>query len=168
MHRRHSTQSLSVGKSTRNLGYNCNTPEDFTCPNEPYPPPSPGAPTPPPYSQYLKDSRVMASASNVVGDDRQRLVYGVDVSRGVALVDGGTGDPPPAANAYAQTAAYVQQQWFGPRGMSYTWACAEKTITRKIATQAGAHCHRRSAGYETGARAFAQAERRDGVSRADG
>jgi vitamin B12 transporter len=115
MRRPHSTQSLSLGESTQDLGYNCNTPEDFTCPNE-YPTPAPGAPTPPPYSQYLKDSRVMASVSNVVGDERQRLVYGVDVSRGVALVDGGTGGPPPLANAYAQTAAYVQQQWFGSQG----------------------------------------------------
>ncbi len=116
MRRPHSTQSLSLGESTQNLGYNCNTPDDDACPNEPYPPPSPGAPTPPPYSQYLKDARVMASATNVVGDDRQRLVYGVDLSRGVALVDGGTGQPPPAANAYAQTAAYMQQQWFGAQG----------------------------------------------------
>jgi vitamin B12 transporter len=114
--RPHSTQSLAVGESTQDLGYNCNTPSDDTCPNEPYPTPSPGAPTPPPYSQYLKDARVMASAINVVGDDRQRLVYGVDVSRGVALVDGGTGDPPPVAHAYAQTAAYIQQQWFGSQG----------------------------------------------------
>lgn len=115
-HHLHSTQTLSVGESTQDLGYNCNTPSDDTCPNEPYPTPSPGAPTPPPYSQYLKDARVMASAINVVGDDRQRLTYGVDVSRGVALVDGGTGDPPPVAHAYAQTAVYIQQQWFGSQG----------------------------------------------------
>jgi vitamin B12 transporter len=31
-------------------------------------------------------------------------------------IDGGTGDPPAVANAYAQTAAYVQQQWFGANG----------------------------------------------------
>ena len=114
--RPHSTLTVSLGESTQDLSYNCNTPDDFTCPNYPYPPPPPGAPAPPPYSQYLYDTRVMASADNSVGDDRQRLVYGVDLSRGVARIDGGTGDPPAVANAYAQTAAYVQQQWFGSNG----------------------------------------------------
>jgi vitamin B12 transporter len=112
----HSTLTVTLGESTNNLSYNCNTPDDSTCINSPYPPPPPGAPTPPPYSQFLYDTHVMASVSNSVGDERQRLVYGVDVSRGVAQIDGGTGGPPPTANAYAQTAAYLQQQWFGRGG----------------------------------------------------
>jgi vitamin B12 transporter len=137
--RPHSTQSLSLGESTQDLSYNCNTPDDSSCPNEPYPPPSPGAPTPPPYSQYLRDSRVMASASNAVGDDRQRLVYGVDASRGVALIDGGTGDPAPVANAYAQTAAYVQQQWFAGNGNGfYVGLRAENDYTQNSNASGGA------------------------------
>jgi vitamin B12 transporter len=112
----HSTMTVSLGESTQDLSYNCNTPDDTSCPNEPFPAPSPGAPTPPPYQQYLYDTRVMASANNSVGDDKQRLVYGVDLSRGIARIDGGTGDPPAVANAYAQTAAYAQQQWFGTNG----------------------------------------------------
>jgi vitamin B12 transporter len=114
--RPHSTLTVTLGESTQDLSYNCNTPDDSTCPNSPYTPPTPGAPTPPPYSQYLYDTHVMASVSNSVGDERQRLVYGVDVSRGVAQIDGGTGDPPPVANAYAQSAAYIQQQWFSSNG----------------------------------------------------
>jgi vitamin B12 transporter len=65
----------------------------------------------------------MASLRNVVGDDRQRLVYGADLMRGVARVDQGTGGGSPSAadnapifDAYAQTAAYVQSQWFGRNG----------------------------------------------------
>jgi vitamin B12 transporter len=114
-HRPHSTLSASLGESTQNLSYNCNTPDDASCLNA-YPTPAPGAPTPPPYSQYVSDIHVMAAVSNAVGDDRQRLVYGIDLLRGVARVDGGTGDPAAVANAYAQTAAYAQQQWFGRNG----------------------------------------------------
>lgn len=139
LRRPHSTQSLSLGESTQDLSYNCNTPVDSSCPNEPYTPPSPGAPTPPPYSQYLRDSRVMASVSNAVGDERQRLVYGVDASRGVAQIDGGTGDPPPVANAYAQTAAYVQQQWFARNGAElYVGLRAENDYTQNSNASGGA------------------------------
>ena len=65
----------------------------------------------------------MASLRNVVGDAAQRLVYGVDLMRGIARVDEGTGggspfaaDNSPIFDAYAQTAAYVQSQWFGANG----------------------------------------------------
>ena len=65
----------------------------------------------------------MASLRNVVGDDRQRLVYGIDLMRGIARVDQGTGggsplaaDNAPVFDAYAQTAAYMQSQWFGETG----------------------------------------------------
>ncbi|HTA39633.1 MAG TPA: TonB-dependent receptor, partial [Candidatus Acidoferrales bacterium] len=111
-----STLTVTLGESTQGLSYDCNTPDDTSCLNYPYPPPPPGAPAPPPYSQYLYDTRVMASAANSIGDQHQRLIYGVDLSRGTARIDGGTGSPPAVANAYAQTAAYVQQQWFGSNG----------------------------------------------------
>lgn len=111
-----SALSLSLGESQQNLFYSCDTPIDSTCPNTPYYPPPAGSPSPPPYAQLLDDSRVMASLSNAVGDDRQRLVYGVDLSRGNARIDGGTGDPAFTSHAYSQTAAYVQQQWFARNG----------------------------------------------------
>ncbi len=54
---------------------------------------------------------------------RERLVYGVDLMRGVARIDQGTGggstqsaDNSPIFDPYAQTAAYVQSQWFGRNG----------------------------------------------------
>jgi vitamin B12 transporter len=71
----------------------------------------------------LYDQHWMASLRNVVGTQRERLVYGVDLMRGVARVDPGTagGAPSAADNAaifdeYAQTAAYVQSQWFSDNG----------------------------------------------------
>jgi vitamin B12 transporter len=137
--RPHSTLTVSLGESTQNLSYNCNTPSDDTCPNTPYVAPSPGVPTPPPYSQYLYDTHVMASASNSVGDDRQRLVYGIDLSRGVARIDGGTGDPAALANAYAQSAVYVQQQWFGRGGSElYAGLRGENDYTQNSNASGGA------------------------------
>ena len=71
----------------------------------------------------LYDQHWMASLRNVVGDARERLVYGVDLMRGIARVDEGTGggsplaaDNAPIFDDYAQTAAYVQSQWFGSNG----------------------------------------------------
>ncbi|MBV8375025.1 MAG: TonB-dependent receptor, partial [Candidatus Eremiobacteraeota bacterium] len=79
--------------------------------------PSPGAPTPPPYDQFLYDQHNVLSVNDSVGDDKQRLVYGVDALRGIARIDGGTGSlPAPTAYAYSQIAAYVQQQWFAANG----------------------------------------------------
>lgn len=117
-----STTTLDLGDSSQNLTYTCDTPVDYTCPNS-YPTPGPGMSSNPPYAQALYDQHWMASLRNVTGDDHQRLVYGVDVMRGIARVDAGTGggsplsaDDAPVFDPYAQTAAYVQQQWFGERG----------------------------------------------------
>jgi vitamin B12 transporter len=137
--RPHSTMTISLGESTQTFAYACDTPDDSTCPNAPYVAPSPGAPTPPPYAQYLYDTRVMASANDSVGDDRQRLVYGIDVSRGIARIDGGTGYGPPTSNAYSQTAAYVQQQWFGRSGDElYLGLRGEHDFTAETSASGGA------------------------------
>jgi vitamin B12 transporter len=118
-----STTSLALGDSSQDLAYTCNTPVDPNCPNSSYPTPAPGMASNPPYAQMLYDQHWMASLRNVVGDDRQRLVYGIDLMRGIARVDEGTGggsplaaDNAPIFDAYAQTAAYLQSQWFGANG----------------------------------------------------
>src|SRR5579863_264734 len=118
-----STASLELGDSSEDLAYTCNTPVDPNCPNSSYPTPGPGMASNPPYAQVLYDQRWMASLRDVVGDDRSRLVYGVDLMRGAARVDQGTGggsplaaDNAPIFDAYAQTAAYIQSQWFAPNG----------------------------------------------------
>ncbi len=113
-----STIALQIGASAATLADTCNTPVDSNCPNSSYPTPPPSMTSNPPYAQLLNDQRWMASLSNSVGDDRERLVYGVDVARGIARVDQGTGGPTAADNApifyqYAQTAVYAQAQWFG-------------------------------------------------------
>ncbi len=118
-----STTSLELGDSSEDLSYTCNTPVDPNCPNASFPTPAPGMTSNPPYAQVLYDQRWMASLRNVVGDDRSRLVYGVDLMRGIARVDAGTGggsplaaDDAPVFDAYAQTGAYVQSQWFASNG----------------------------------------------------
>lgn len=118
--------TLQLGDSSQTLSYTCDTPADSNCPNSFYPTPGPGMSSNPPYAQVLDDQHWMASLRNVAGDDRERLVYGVDVMRGVARVDQGTGGGSPTAadnapifDAYAQTAAYAQSQWFGGNGQQF-------------------------------------------------
>jgi vitamin B12 transporter len=119
----HSSTSLELGDSSQELSYTCDTPVDPNCPNSGYPTPAPGMSSNPPYAQVLYDEHWMASLRNVVGTTHERLVYGVDLMRGLARVDEGTGggsplaaDNAPIFDAYAQTAAYVQSQWFGNYG----------------------------------------------------
>ncbi len=118
-----STATLALGASSQDLSYTCDTPVDANCPNSAYPTPPPSEPSNPPYAQMLYDRHWMASLRNVVGDESMRLVYGVDLMRGIARIDQGTGGGSPSAaadaplfDAYAQTAAYVQSQWFSHDG----------------------------------------------------
>lgn len=122
-HGTRSTTTLDVGDSSQDLSYTCNTPVDENCPNSVYPTPPPGVQSNPPYAQMLYDQHWMASLRNVTGDDHMRIVYGVDLMRGIARVDAGTGggsplaaDNAPIFDQYAQTAAYVQSQWFAANG----------------------------------------------------
>jgi vitamin B12 transporter len=117
------TTSLELGASSQDLSYTCNTPVDNNCPNSFYPTPGPGMSSNPPYAQMLYDQHWMASFRNVVSSLSERLVYGIDAMRGIARVDQGTGggssqaaDNAPVFDPYAQTAAYVQSQWFGSNG----------------------------------------------------
>lgn len=121
-----STTSLELGDSSENLAYTCDTPVDPNCPNSAFPTPPPSMESNPPYAQLLYDRHWMASLRNVVANDRERLVYGIDAMRGIARIDQGTGggsqqaaDNAPAFDSYAQTAAYVQSQWFGSNGSEF-------------------------------------------------
>lgn len=117
------TTSLELGASSQSLSYTCDTPVDANCPNSAYPTPGPGMSSNPPYAQVLDDQHWMASFRNVVALAGERIVYGIDAMRGIARVDQGTGggssqaaDNAPVFDPYAQTAAYVQSQWFGDNG----------------------------------------------------
>ena len=146
--------SLNVGASSQDVTFACNTPYDSACPN--FEAPAPYT-TPPPYSQYANDQRVMLQANDAVGDDRARLIYGIDLSRGTDRVDGGTGSACPlkyayyskcgqlayqasvTGNAYAQTAAYVQQQWFFNNGGEvYAGLRGERDLNELATAQGGA------------------------------
>lgn len=118
-----STTTLQLGVSSATLAYTCNTPVDANCPNSSFPTPAPSMTSNPPYAQVLGDRRLMAALRTTSGDDRERIVYGVDVARGISRVDAGTGGGSPSAAddapfyyTYAQTAAYAQAQWFGATG----------------------------------------------------
>ena len=102
-----STLSLQLGASTSDLSFTCNTPVDIECPNSYLTPPTP-------YAQLLTEERVMANLNNVIDNGDEHLVYGVDVSRGVARVDDGI--DPLQIHPFDQVAAYMQSQWFDPRG----------------------------------------------------
>jgi vitamin B12 transporter len=99
------TTTLQLASSAYTLGFTCDTPVDSTCFN--YLPPPPAQP---PFSQVLRDQRLQASLRNVVGNGNERLVYGLDFSRGFARIDDGLGDPV-EVYAYSQSAAYAQAQW---------------------------------------------------------
>jgi vitamin B12 transporter len=102
-----STLSLQLGASTSDLSFSCDTPVDPECPNSYITPPQP-------YAQLATEERTMVDLSNVVDNGDERLVYGVDLSRGVARVDDGT--DPLQIHPFDQAASYVQSQWFDPRG----------------------------------------------------
>lgn len=115
------TVTASLGVSSQNLAYTCNTPVDASCPNA-YPTPPPPALANAPYAEGLYDQRWMASLRDEIDDPRQRIVYGIDLARGMARVDGGTPATPNGADAIAsitpnaEAAAYIQSQWYARSG----------------------------------------------------
>lgn len=150
-----STTTLALGNSALNEAYACDTPADGACPNA-FDLPSPSA-TAPPYAQLIQDQRLMLDLTNATGGENGRLVYGVDLARGNARIDGGTGSacPPPAAyygkcataayesaitaNAYSQTAAFVQSQWFTRAGgQFYAGLRGERDLNSQATAQGGA------------------------------
>ena len=106
-HGARSTLSLQLGASTSALSFTCDTPVDVQCPNAYIVPLEP-------YAQLLTDERVMADLSDVVDNGNEHLVYGVDLTRGVARVDDGI--DPLQVHPYDQVAAYLQSQWYDVRG----------------------------------------------------
>jgi outer membrane cobalamin receptor len=71
------------------------------------------------------ENRIGLSLRNVVAGANERLIYGVDLSRGFVTVNDGFGDPVTTA-ILAQTAAYVQQTWIGARDEFYVGLRGER------------------------------------------
>lgn len=111
---RHATATLELGGTQQQATFTCDTPADPACPNYPFDA-KPGTPIPPFYAQLLSEGRLDANVRNVVTTDRSRTIYGVDLSRGVARVDDGANDPL-QVHGFAQSAAYLQQNWIAPNG----------------------------------------------------
>jgi vitamin B12 transporter len=153
----HGQFTLAMGGSAQNFSYTCNSPNDYGCPNW-VDLPTPKL-TPPPFAQGMDDQRGMVEATNVVGDGKQRLVYGIDLSGGDDRIDGGTGSacPPSVSyygygscgilayeagitpNSYAQSAAFVQAQWFGGNGATYSAGLrGERDLNSLASAQGGA------------------------------
>jgi vitamin B12 transporter len=103
----HSEAILQLGGSTSDLSFTCDTPVDAECPNSYLSPPTP-------YAQLLTEERTMADLRDVVDNGDEHLVYGVDLTRGIARVDDGI--DPLQIHPFDQVAAYVQSQWFDLRG----------------------------------------------------
>jgi outer membrane cobalamin receptor len=151
----HADFTLALGGSAQDFSITCDSPNDYGCPNW-VDLPTPKT-TPPPYAQFMNDERGMVQLTNAVGDDRQRLVYGVDVSGGNDRIDGGTGSacPPSVSyygygschslayetavtpNSYAQSAAFVQAQWFGRNGATYSAGLRGERDLNSLATAQG-------------------------------
>jgi vitamin B12 transporter len=71
------------------------------------------------------EMRTGLSLRNVVTGANERLIYGVDLSRGVVNVNDGLGDAVSSA-ALAQTAAYAQETWIGRRSEFYAGIRGER------------------------------------------
>jgi vitamin B12 transporter len=151
----HAEFTLALGGSAQDFSITCNSPNDYGCPNW-VDLPTPKQ-TPPPYAQFMNDQRGMVEVTNATGDERQRLVYGIDVSGGNDRIDGGTGSacPPSVSyygygscgilayetsvtpNGYAQSAAFVQAQWFGGNGATYSAGLRGERDLNSLATAQG-------------------------------
>lgn len=151
----HALFTLAMGGSAQAFNVTCNSPYDYGCPNW-VDLPTPKT-TPPPYAQFMNDERGMVELTNAVGDDRQRLVYGINVSGGTDRIDGGTGSAcPPSvsyygygschilayetaitANSYAQSAAFVEAQRFGGNGATYSAGLRGERDLNSLATAQG-------------------------------
>ena len=152
----HAEFALAIGGSSQDFSVTCNSPYDYGCPNwTELPTPKT---TPPPYAQLMADQRGMLEVTNAVGDDRQRLVYGIDLSAGSDRIDGGTGSacPPSVSyygygscgilayetsvtpNEYSQSAAFVQAQWFGRNGTTYSAGLRGERDLNSLANAQGA------------------------------
>lgn len=110
------TATLQLGATSQALAFTCDSLVDISCPNVYYPAPS-APPYGSPYATLLTESRVQASLRFDSEHANARTLYGFDLSRGTARVDDGM--DPLEVHAFAQTAAYVQQNWSDDRGDSF-------------------------------------------------
>ncbi len=94
--RAHSTATLQLGGTRQQTAFGCDAVNDPNCYQ--------------PTASVSTESRTDFGVRNVVSGASERLIYGVDLSRGVVRSDsGGTATPGIAFAAIAQSAAYAQE-----------------------------------------------------------
>jgi len=103
--RGNATTTLELAGTSTSIVYGCNTPVDANCPDGYL---GPGTPF---YEQFLTESRVQASLRETLDGANSRTILGVDLSRGTTRIDSGTPGDPLEFHPFAQSAAYVQQNW---------------------------------------------------------
>jgi len=106
--RSRSFATLDLGTSRYAVTFTCDTAIDPNCLNN-YVTPLPNS-----FLSIYSESRTSASLRNVVGDERYRMIYGLDFSRGDGTLNDGVDAA--VANPFSQGAAYVQSQWFARNG----------------------------------------------------
>ncbi|MBV9276946.1 MAG: TonB-dependent receptor [Candidatus Eremiobacteraeota bacterium] len=116
---RYAETTIEVAASSQKFLFYCDNPSDPNCFT--------------PSQALTTDEHVATSLRNTLRFDRSKLIYGVDLSRGVArLDDGAAGTPlstPPdvTTNAYAQAALYAEGTWlYGPSNRAYVGVRAER------------------------------------------
>jgi len=79
-----------------------------------------------PCNDLNQETRLQASLRQTIHKARQRLVYGLDIARGNARIDAGGGPAEAPVNAFAQTAAYLQDALAFGAGSAYAGVRAER------------------------------------------
>ncbi len=118
--RGNATTTLELAGTATTLVYGCDTPDDANCPDAYL---GPGTPF---YHQLLQESRVQAGLRETVEGRGSRTTVGVDVARGTTRIDSGTPSDPLEFHPFAQTAAYLQQNWSAGPGSFYAGVRAER------------------------------------------
>jgi vitamin B12 transporter len=111
LRRAQSLPTLSLSGTMQQITFTCDATDDSNCFQ-----PAPSLDT---------ENRLGLSLRNVVTGANERLIYGVDLSRGFVTVNDGFGDPASFATL-VQTAAYAQQTWIGAREEYYAGLRAER------------------------------------------
>jgi len=107
-HGKQSETTLEIGAASEQFLFYCNDAADPNCFT--------------PTQALTTDVRVQASLRNTVRSSQSKLVYGIDLSRGIARLDDGASgtafSTPPdiVTNAYAQAALYAEDNWLWGRG----------------------------------------------------
>ncbi|MBV8688805.1 MAG: TonB-dependent receptor, partial [Candidatus Eremiobacteraeota bacterium] len=107
----HAETTLELGAASQQFLFYCDNSSDPNCFT--------------PSQALTTDARLQASLRNTVRFERSKLVYGIDLARGVARLDDGAGDV--TTNAYAQAALYAEQTWlWGNADRAYAGIRAER------------------------------------------